>query len=589
MKKTHLALGLLWLVFLIACKKPVQDAQSANVQTMGMGIPFKKNPYSIENIKAALKALGREDEKLEEDRKYIYFKFDVTRVSSDFMALMAADSNAQVMDIPFASGVLYQDDTKPDRATIESYKDGSLYVVCKSNSVLANRLSSNDGVTADFLDELYLPMVEDEDLQLQALISSGFVKETSLQALRIRICLFKVPQGRVTYLDQFQNTTRPVPHMMVWALVFGVPINTYTNENGNYIIPYAFSAGTYMGTHAKNWRTNIRPFNTTGTIAGAVINVLNDFATGSLYNHGWITSCEMKNPVNIHFGNHNPPRFWAQLLHGTYMNDIYCNQDNITKPPFIVTYAHWSLHTGAASTPMLNHLSAVGYGQVINQYITNLINGSFTSNFIATATGQALNNLCLGVKPDITIKVDNDMNVYTNYSEDLMQTLFHELGHASLYTRLGNDKWGKIIARTIAENGYGNQNGQDWGLIQLNESWAEFMGKEHHRRLHPAGTAFVWSVGNRQPYPDALENDRWFFANWINTGIYYDLMDIGNNEGNDVLGGFTINNMFFTFGATTRDLCTWRTRFVQNNPGINQLALMFLMNAQNGWNTNCQN
>lgn len=184
-----------------------------------------------------------------------------------------------------------------------------------------------------------------------------------------------------------------------------------------------------------------------------------------------------------------------------------------------------------------------------------------------------------------------EINHHSNdYSEDLMQNLFHELGHASLYTRLGNDKWGKIIARIIAENGYGNQNGQHWGLIQLNESWAEFMGKEHHRRLHPAGTTIVWSANNtRQPYPDALENDRWFFANWINTGIYFDLMDNGNNENFDGMGGFTINNMFTTFGATTWDLCTWRTRFIQNNPGINQLGLTFLMNAQNEWNTTCQN
>lgn len=582
------------ITFQTSCKKDqITTPIKASLSRIAYRID-KKNPYEINNIKNSLLALGR-NENLDEVRIYYYYKFNPQKVSGDILSKFEQDKSIKIMDIPFADGRLYsEDNSSMTQDELESYKDGNLYIVFNSKSEVKTIFENGTNIEAEKLGELYLPKPEDQDLQLQALINAGYSSEPDIASLKIKLpCLFKQPCGKVTYLDQEDGQVKPVPRIKVWALVFGIPFTDHTTTNGDYCIPWLFSAGTFIGTHAENSRANVKPLNTTGTIVGAALSIISNFILGSQHTEGWFGSCAMKNNINIHFGNHTQGRYWAQILDAVQKHYDYTALDNIQHAPTIMTiYAQWSNNPGvnAASTMMLGHIQS----NPISLF-TNLSSLLFNTNLSVTAPN--IFQLFTGLMPDMTVSVGSTQTA--TYSEELMQTMFHELGHASLFHQVGQAYWvtvtGQIISNIITfpstspNYPYGAGTENFAGLIQINEAWAEFIGKEHHRRFHTNATAqaFVWSLGVRQAYPNAIENDRWFSNPWINTGVFYDLLDPVNNEPNDGLGGFSIQNMFNCIGPNTNGFCDFRTKFLQTNSGVNSTTLSKLMQIQNQWNNNC--
>jgi hypothetical protein len=107
------------------------------------------------------------------------------------------------------------------------------------------------------------------------------------------------------------------------------------------------------------------------------------------------------------------------------------------------------------------------------------------------------------------------------------------------------------------------------GDTQLNEAWAEFLGKEHHRRVHPAGQCEI-SSNNWVNYPAALEDDRSFHHAWIPTGVFFDLTDATNltTELDDRIQGFTIAQKYNVFSPNIHNFCEYRDRFIQLNPSV---------------------
>lgn len=593
-------LAMIGITFQTSCKKElekqVQVTNKTNNSLARIGNRIAKtNPYEIENIKISLNALGR-SEQLEQDRVYYYYKFNPEKVTGDILSKLEQDSTHKIMDIPLADGSLYsEDNTAMNEDEIATYKDGNLYIVYKANSSINTIFQNGASIEAEKINELYLPNSDDQDLQIQALISSGYSTKPDVPSFKLHWpCLFKQPCGKVTYLDQEDGLTKPVPRIKVWALVFGIPVADHTNTNGDYCIPWLFSAGTFIGTHAENSRALVKPLNTTGTIVGAALSIISNFIIGSQHIEGWFGSCAMKNSINIHFGNHTQSRCWAQILDAVQKHYDYTAQDNIHHAPTVMTiYAQWGNNPGvhAASTMMLGDIQT---NQI--SMFTNLCSLLFNTNLSVTAPNVF--QLFTGLLPDMTVSVGSTQTA--NYSEDLMQTMFHELGHASLFHQVGQAYWVTVIGQTISNiitfpstsinYPYGAGTETFAGLIQINEAWAEFIGKEHHRRFHTNSTAqtFVWSLGVRQNYPQAIENDMWFSNPWINTGIFYDLLDnFSAGENNDNLAGFSIQNMYNCFGPNTNGFCDFRTKFLQNNTGVNPTTLNNLMQIQNQWNGNC--
>ncbi|MGH7885098.1 MAG: hypothetical protein ACRENO_05315 [Thermodesulfobacteriota bacterium] len=587
--------ALLATVLFSACKKDLEttENETAKEQTLTQRMenaakPAKKvNPFSHENIKKAKRKLTGQNtttnanSKTEEQRLYTYIKFDPNEVSEELMGILEADSTIHMMDFPFANGEYNTDEFALDENKAAQLRDGMLYAVIPNVSPTKNSLLSKTEVNPVVLDELYLPDEEDTTLIFQALREINYTEE---QIAQLRICLFKRPTGFVRYWDDRFQRMEPVRGTQVWGLVFGIPIHTYTDANGYYRLPWRFSAGTIMGTHAKNPRVNIKPLNTNGSLIQVIPQLIINFIFGSVHVHGWYSSCRMRDDINFEYNGHTQPRYWSQLLNAYFFHDQYANADNVENAPNAMTvYAQWANNGrfdeagvpdfGNASTPMLNKNWSAS---LIIQVIARLL------DFLPPVAFLRLVN---AVPPDMTFRVPANTQPQF-YCERLAQTAFHELGHAMHYRRAGNNYWYDYIAATlnatpVAGNPYGDGQGVDDGNVAVGESWAEFLGTNYAIRRYgnaanKARTSlFLWQgnfLTEYQPNPFLQENERWFWGGqWIPSGFYNDLMDGANvDEAFDNVQGVSIRQLWLPLGPDTDFMCDYLWTFMQQNPGINQ-------------------
>ena len=473
--------------------------------------------------------------------------------------------------------------------TIEPLKDGNLYAVVKKNS-LANNVFEDSELGAIKLNELYLPHEDDTTLMKQALGIALDLSAAPLDSIHSSDfwCGFQKVKGHVRYRDFSTGgggTVRPVRGMKVFALVFGIPVNTWTNNNGYYQVPWFFLFGTLVGTHAQNSKANIKPLTLNGNFLSNVGNIIVNFILGSRHIEGGFSACRMGNDINIEFHNHDQVRLWAQLIESVHLHHTYCAQDGIMPAPNNMTiYAQWG-NSGRPSAPMLGHIQ-INPVSIMSKILGENLQSSAPNLF----------NLLFGVLPDMTITVDPN-NHTTQGHVNRVETIFHELAHASLFRRVGSIWWTEAIANVVSWGNcpgyYGCIGDVHWGKTQVNESWAAYLGREHHKRLHPNASVQVrlitqqWalkSYTNNQ----ALEEMVYFTENtWFHPGIFHDLRDnYSYLEDQDSLSGYSILSMYNAFNPHTNSLCSWRDQF-HSNTLVNLSKLNSLMIKVNEWNQIC--
>ena len=582
----------------ISCKKDLQpnsDVIKSEERPATAAPASSTNPYSLFNINKARATLATQNivtSNLAIKKIYSYIKFDANTVTGDILKQFEADTSIKILDFPFANGEIYKDDFEIDETKAAQLADGYLYAVTKKNSHTDSLLKNTSSLNSQLLDELYLPDETDTTLQFQALREIGY---TETNIARIRLCLLQRPSGFVRYRDTETGNLVGTPKIQVWAFIFGIPIHTYTNNNGYYRFPWRFNFGTIIGTHAKNRRVNIKPINTQGVWAATLPF---QFVVGSIHIKGWVRTCAMRDDVNFDFVAHKQNRYWAQLLHAVHLHDTYTAQDGINAAPNALTmYAHWANIYGAASAPMLGHVSSTPV--IIEIIINNIFGGNIS---IATNYPNVF-NLMNGLLPDITIKTGSFER--RNYSASLMQTTFHELGHGTHYRRAGNLYWLGMISATLSPSGncggYGCGTSGDDGNVAVGESWAEFIGTNYALRNHPNGIKVSqWAAGQflfvngiqqqefaggRIPFNIALEREVWFFNEWIPTGIYNDLIDVTNSSPPedfwDATGGLTILQLYQALGPKIDEVCIYRREILERYPQlpINDVNEIFIQHG----------
>lgn len=564
---------------------------------------LKRNPYSRANIEKAQRALGRETitDSLrfkvsttarslpEDDRLYTYLSFDPNGMTGPVLEQLEADPTIHIMDFPFANAELYTEEYALDEKRAEGLRDGRLYAVLKSSSPIVQLLASDPALDTRLLDELYLPPDEDETLQIEALRLAG----ASEELIALRICLLQRPRGFVRYWDNQFGRLEPVRGMQVWGLVFGIPLYTHTDGNGWYRFPYRFSLGTIMGTKAKNDRVTIKPLTTTGSVVQVIPQLVANFIAGSISIRGWVGACAMRNDVNFDYWEHRQNRYWSQLLNAVWLHDQYSQQQGILSAPNnLVVYAHWADANnangfGSASAPMLHQIASPW-----------LHAGSFLAGLFHFPITSAVLNLLQGLLPDLTFRVNGDFEPQ-EYESRLAQTAFHELGHGSHFRRAGAGFWLDLIAATMFNGvndpndpcfGYGCGGGVDDGNVEVAESWAEFIGTRNALTRYADGRKISRFYGN---FPNnwvrfdiALEDEQWFFNNWIPTGIYNDLIDAGGMfiEPWDNFGGATIQQLYAVFNPDVDTMCDYQEELLRLYPAFPRPAVVQIFA---GHNVNC--
>lgn len=201
------------------------------------------------------------------------------------------------------------------------------------------------------------------------------------------------------------------------------------------------------------------------------------------------------------------------------------------------------LSSGYAA-PMLRH---VGSDKGTKDLLVKLFN-------LPANIANNLANLIKKDLPDVYAPYENaDPDRTTPYN---IETLYHEFGHSTQYTRVGNAFWTDYIEHIFNNGGYGNGGNVASGLVAMSESWAEDFSFELLSKMY--GT---------QKYPHT-DRDRniWSGYRWIPVGIYYDLHDEDSNESYDQVSGFTFPELYQIFGPEVRTPQQFRDRLFVKYP-----------------------
>lgn len=559
-------------------------------------MPLTANPYSLRNVRKARRRLALQPATqsqttsvgttapvtaaaVEGYPRYVYFRFDPAQVPGDVFRVMENDSTVRLLDFPFASPELYTDEFVLDDAKKASLADGNIYgVTSLQNRQVLDALSGAAGaIGTQFLDTLVLIPDGETALQREALSEAG---ASPAQLARFGLCFLKRPTGFVQYQDKELGRLEPVRGMEVWALVFGIPVWTHTDGNGYYSIPWRFSAGTIMGTKAVNSRVKIKPLNTTGGFLAVTAQLITNFIIGSVHVRGTVSSCAMRSDVNFEFWDHRQNKYWSQLLNAYWFQAQYAAQTGVSPAPNnMVCYAQWSSDPGigSASAPMLSQMLSLSVS----------IASTVLNNIFGVQVTGTLHGMFQELLPDMTFKVSGE-TVPVRYESRLAQTAFHELGHASMYRKVGAGWWLDIVVAAISHR-YGSPGYNNWGKVQVSESWAEFIGTEFAARRYPGGVKYSEQFGGLFPCARALEEEQWFAerSGWITSGVYFDLIDTTNNpfEPWDEVGGATIGQMYQVFNSSTANICQFREDFISRYPQFNPVNVRRMFAA---YNVSCQ-
>ena len=214
----------------------------------------------------------------------------------------------------------------------------------------------------------------------------------------------------------------------------------YTDNNGHYKIPAKYSGDIYYSVIFEN-------------ITGYKIWSNRLFFAPAKYNLGF-HSC---NGYNVDIQKDSIAWTWATINNGTYYYcKKFCLEFGIYRP--VVNLRIWSIiQTGkwSGSAPMLRQMSY----KVIN------FKDFIISCFVICCS--------LGISTMLP-----DIFFLERYSDtrDAYSTIFHELGHASHFSKVGKSYWLKYIEGIIFNKGYGNGKGRNDGYIGIGEMWGNFIG-----------------------------------------------------------------------------------------------------------------
>jgi len=445
-----------------------------------------ENPYSIKNMRKALKNLKEKQQK--STKGYAAktanddFEIEITDYYVKFWIENDAQKNLLLADSLNLSIVPLD---------VEIEQEGNYFVDENTEIEQAQWLYTsvvkdyqfNSEVAYEKLEELFLieesgpeedegDENEDESISTtlagKSTISKSFLYELEDEALRIT--------GNNTELenDETNNTVsarrskrRPQGYIKVYNTVtrksdpvVGVKVKTRrwfkwakgrTNSKGFYKVNRGYRRNVRYTVVFKNTR-GFKIWPSTISISSARYRA----GKHSKYGH------------DITFSTNSVGWRWATVNNATVKYLDYCTEFGIGKP-------HSNLRivangkSGGGAAPMLRHTRGYLGFTSNSKFLTYLgkMTISIPANYIWLAFRFVL--------PDIIIKANASQGTDGVYS-----TTFHELGHASHFRKVGSSYWNKYINYIVtygkSSNPYGDGHGKNAGTCALGEAWGYHIG-----------------------------------------------------------------------------------------------------------------
>ena len=292
---------------------------------------------------------------------------------------------------------------------------------------------------------------------------------------------------------------------------------------------------------------------------------------------------------------HLIPGWWGH--HPGIGHRDYATQFNFSIAPSTMNIyiTNWGIQAGLASTPLFHKRFLTDLPlSFVNTYLVQLavyhVNGGF----------GALLTIFARLNVDMAI----DYHTNGNFSSDFIkETVYHEMSHASHYTKVGTGWYTQFVNAELAEtaahpsgalNPYGDGTTSNAPIIALGEGWAYHMGHFlANQRYGLQSSDAAWQGTNFQnnnpinglsSHLNLLEN---FDPNlvtdpfrWIPLGLMEDLIDLRNetnpitdNVSSTALGQFTIAQLFNALQSDVTTVPQYRIRFIQQNSGNQSTAI----------------
>ena len=477
-----------------------QTEINSDLEPKGMMVLGKQleNPYSVENMKKAyeslkssgtLKSVTTDTFKVVTNTLYIRF---LPKDSSDLKTLWA-DTTIELFDYPMdyeivEEGFYYHDPEIPECQPTWQY-----------TSVPVNYQFPE--VQYEIIEECYIPEDDEEDeTELKSSYLGDFYGQLEFEAFRITgnlneestlkssngiMAKKKKPAGTIRVDNNAIKSRSSTKIGLEGVMKVKVRVHNfvkwdskYTGEDGKYKMD-------------KYYRTNIHYAvvfqNETGfTVWGNWAS----FACAN-YNMGWHSNSGYSRDIYTN----SDAWLWASVNNAAYIyREKLCPKFGVSKPPTYTTI--WARNKSnskwAGSAPMLRHVA--------------FTDAELNSMDIPATFSSDDNSWYLGgFLPDVFIYKNTD-------SKTLYSIVFHELSHASHFSKVGQAYWKKYITHIVNNRGYGKGTEIYAGYTGVGEMWGNYFGN---------GICIRDYFGSFSGYFDYEED-------WYKPGI---LMRLDDNDG----------------------------------------------------------
>lgn len=375
------------------------------------------------------------------------------------------------------------------------------------------------------------------------------------------------PGGCVNVEDtEFSTSNAPATFEPVRRVRITIKDNWFTqdqamtDDNGCWQVDKAYSGKSWMWVIFRSSRASIRGAADNISAAWQWITTIKDYVgslAGPNFNnilvsyHKWTAQGSQAH------------RFWGAATVNNSLHEFhdYAAQDGIARPPngLDIHIGHTNDY-GFAVMSVQNELSiSVGIAMGTSHY--------WTLPFapVIALVGWAAT---LAYLPDVHIGIG------FSRSDRLKSLAYHEIAHAAHFTVVGKPYWRRLATAEILANGHGDENSFDGGIIEVAESWAEYLGG--HVYVH---RTYGWNNSVLGTWLSTLEETWNETFNHIPIGLHYDLIDDGiepplscdqrNSTSctsiTDNVSDFTISQLFSCLTAEVTDVDLYHDCLTSNH------------------------
>lgn len=358
--------------------------------------------------------------------------------------------------------------------------------------------------------DLYLPSGDQRELEIALLEKAGYLSPGDIAPQPLHRQQANI-QGKIRIAYPEDGQMRPIRNARIVAVENSRLIESQTDEDGNFLIIGDFFRRIDLYIVFDNGVVQVNRLpkrNLLETFFAAWQKV------GSFPAAQW-GNIQLDIPITR-------PEPWslATLHNSIYEFYDFCDAYGYIKPDKkLVIWADENfLFSTSYAAPMLHHIDQNDRGYIAD-ILQNML--GLDRNIAVTLSNVAAVGL-----PDIY------SHYFTRNPRTRLRTvMFHEMGHATHYMKIGDAFWVRYINYIVQHGGYGEANTPNNGIVAYAEGWAEDISLECYRFLF--GSYDPYDPENITPY-------------WIIDGLFYDLWDDHEDE-HDHVSGISFRQVYNLF------------------------------------------